>query len=272
MARRKSGILNDLLEITSKLPWWVGVLLAVISYVALHQYSISEVSKISLQNHQFDGVRDQLLHTFAYFGQYLLPMIFLAGSILSAINTKRKQKLLDKQSGIDTIKAISWREFEELVGEYYRRNGYKVLETDSGPDGGVDIVVVREGKKKVVQCKHWKASKVGVAIVRELYGVMAAHDIAEGVVVTSGEFTKEARSFSESLPIELISGAQLVSIIDSVRRQKNVDTQDERSAEAVYCPRCNNPMVMRVAKKGSNMGQKFWGCSAFPRCKGTRDY
>ena len=36
------------------------------------------------------------------------------------------------------------------------------------------------------------------------------------------------------------------------------------------CPVCSNPMVMRSAKKGSNAGNTFWGCSNYPRCKGTR--
>jgi len=271
MAGRKSSVLDDLLEITSKLPWWAGVLLAVISYVGLHQYTLSEISRISLEKHQFDGVRDQLLHTFAYIGQYILPMIFLIGASLSAFNQKRKKVLLDKQSGIKSIKNLSWREFEELIGEYYRRNNYKVIETDTGPDGGVDLVLIRDSKKTAVQCKHWKASKVGVAIVRELYGVMAANDVAEGVVVTSGEFTKDARVFSETLPIELINGAHLASMISSVRKNRNIDTQDTPTTEAVYCPRCKSSMVLRSAKKGSNAGKKFWGCSTFPRCKGTRD-
>jgi restriction system protein len=36
------------------------------------------------------------------------------------------------------------------------------------------------------------------------------------------------------------------------------------------CPVCSSPMVMRSAKKGSNAGSAFWGCSNYPRCKGTR--
>lgn len=35
------------------------------------------------------------------------------------------------------------------------------------------------------------------------------------------------------------------------------------------CPRCGKPMMLRVARKGDNEGQQFWGCSGFPRCRGT---
>jgi four helix bundle suffix protein len=36
------------------------------------------------------------------------------------------------------------------------------------------------------------------------------------------------------------------------------------------CPRCGKPMVQRTARQGPGAGQFFWGCSAFPNCKGTR--
>lgn len=36
------------------------------------------------------------------------------------------------------------------------------------------------------------------------------------------------------------------------------------------CPQCNSSMVRRVARRGRNSGNSFWGCSRFPRCKGTR--
>lgn len=35
------------------------------------------------------------------------------------------------------------------------------------------------------------------------------------------------------------------------------------------CPQCNKPMVLRTAKTGKNAGQQFWGCSAYPECKGV---
>ena len=38
------------------------------------------------------------------------------------------------------------------------------------------------------------------------------------------------------------------------------------------CPRCHSAMRLRTATKGNNAGHKFWGCSKYPRCKGTRTY
>ena len=36
-----------------------------------------------------------------------------------------------------------------------------------------------------------------------------------------------------------------------------------------YCPKCGSPMVEREAKNGANRGQKFLGCSRYPKCRGT---
>ncbi len=35
------------------------------------------------------------------------------------------------------------------------------------------------------------------------------------------------------------------------------------------CPQCGKPMVLRTAKTGRNEGKQFWGCSAYPECKGV---
>jgi len=51
---------------------------------------------------------------------------------------------------------LSWKEFEELVAEAYRRMGYRVIENHgSGPDGGVDIRLEKNSHLHLVQCKQW---------------------------------------------------------------------------------------------------------------------
>lgn len=42
------------------------------------------------------------------------------------------------------------------------------------------------------------------------------------------------------------------------------------SASAPHCPSCNTVMVKRTARRGANAGSNFWGCSGYPRCRGTR--
>lgn len=42
--------------------------------------------------------------------------------------------------------------------------------------------------------------------------------------------------------------------------------------KAPRCPKCGSEMVLRTASRGSNQGGKFWGCSAYPNCRGVLEY
>ena len=42
---------------------------------------------------------------------------------------------------------------------------------------------------------------------------------------------------------------------------------ESRPQENPLCPRCGNPMILRTAKRGDNRGNRFWGCSGYPKCR-----
>jgi Restriction endonuclease len=132
---------------------------------------------------------------------------------------------------------MSWQQFERLVGEAFRQQGYQVFETGGGgADGGVDLVLTRSGEKHLVQCKQWRAFKVGVDVVRELYGVMAAKGAAGGFVVTSGRFTDEAVAFAQGRNVRLLDGPKLHALL-----------QQARQAPASGMPTTNVPVVATPA-------------------------
>jgi len=81
----------------------------------------------------------------------------------------------------------------------------------------VDLVLTRPGKnggeKFLVQCKQWRAFKVGVDVVRELYGVMAARGATGGFVVTSGRFIEDAIKFASGRNVALVDGPKLQGLL-----------------------------------------------------------
>jgi restriction system protein len=200
----------------------------------------------------------------------IVAMLLLFAAALSAFSAWRRGKLLENQKDIESLRAISWQAFEELVGEVYRRKGYTVAENGGGgADGGVDLVLRRGGEKILVQCKHWKMEKIGVKVVRELYGVIAAEGATGGVVISSGTFSKEAKEFGKNKPLELIDGRELLRLIADIKKASVPSTKSQNDS---ICPLCRAEMILRTAKRGPNEGEKFWGCSAFPKCRGTRPY
>ena len=185
--------------------------------------------------------------------------------------------------GADALNGMSWREFELLVGEAFRLQGYTVTELGgAGADGGVDLVLRKGNEKFLVQCKQWKAFKVGVDVVRELYGVMAAQGAAGGFVITSGTFTADAKAFAEGRNVKLVDGPELFGLLKQAKgsgqswpdhRQPLLPSRSNAAPAqeaAPSCPNCQAPMVRRTAKKGANAGAQFWGCSKYPVCRGTR--
>jgi restriction system protein len=45
-----------------------------------------------------------------------------------------------------------------------------------------------------------------------------------------------------------------------------VETKGKETKENA-CPKCGSEMLLRESKKGANAGNKFWGCSFFPKCR-----
>lgn len=35
----------------------------------------------------------------------------------------------------------------------------------------------------------------------------------------------------------------------------------------ITCPKCGGAMVLRESKRGATIGQQFWGCGAYPKCR-----
>ncbi|CAN7525027.1 restriction endonuclease [Acidovorax sp. LjRoot66] len=302
--RKKTSPLEDMMDIVALLPWWAGVGLAVVFYLVLSPLAASFSQPAPVKPGQIGAmVQGALLGGLAMVGQYVAPMVCLAGAALSGWRRRQRRALVDEVAqapAASTIDGMSWAEFEMLVGEAYRLQGFQVTDTGGGgPDGGVDLVLTRGGEKFFVQCKHWKAFKVGVETVRELYGVMAARGATGGFVVTSGRFTNDARLFTQGRNLQLVDGPRLLAMLQQAQQSRSavaaviaahggvhheppeppsvpsgqaaaVAPADAPASAQLGCPKCGCGMVRRIARTGNNAGSSFWGCSTFPACRGVR--
>jgi restriction system protein len=269
MSRRKSGLLEDVVVIATKLPWWVGVGLAVILYLVLHQFASIQITAPSAAKDIGTSAGTTIVKIGATILQYVFPITLLMGSIGSIIGRRKRNTLHQGATDASALEAMSWRDFELLVGEFFRRLGFTVEETGGGgADGGIDLIAMHGTDRYVVQCKKWKARQVGVSTVRELYGVMVAEGAAGAFVVTSGVFTAEAKKFVEGREIELIAVEELLKLI--AEQHAAVVEELLPASESPACPQCNSSMVRRLARKGAQAGNSFWGCSIYPKCRGTR--
>jgi restriction system protein len=306
MSRRRQGLFDDLMDITARLPWWVGVLLAVVSYYLLHAVAAMDVSIGGGMEQVGDMVTRQMYKTLASLGQYLFPLVFLLGALVSFIkDDKQKRRMvgagysprsklepvlrddvqvkhqvfLDRSDklphdswSIELIKSLEWKRFEELCAGVFLAKGYDAQVTELGADGGIDIHLFKPGTEKplgIIQCKAWNSRRVGVKPVRELYGVMAAEETPLGIFIASGDFTDDARSFAKGKHIKLLTGRDLLGMIKELPEEKQSSLLTEITKgdyTTPTCPSCGIKMKLRTAKKGGNVGGKFWGCVNYPRC------
>ncbi|RZA22969.1 MAG: restriction endonuclease [Proteobacteria bacterium] len=287
MARRKkTSPAEDMINLVALLPWYVGVVLAVLGYLVLHRSAVAPVA--ALKPGDIGGaMTGALWRGVAGVVQYVVPAICLAGAAVSAWRRHMRRGLVESVTRSEApgmLDNMSWREFEMMVGEGFRLQGYTVAENfEPGHDEGIDLKLRKDGETYLVQCKQWRAFKVGVPVVRELYGVMAAKGAAGGFVVTSGKFTAEAEAFAEGRNVRLLDGPKLERMLKQARGNANtprpVAAKVPESANAIpptaspvnpACPKCAQQMKRRTATKGANAGQEFWGCMAYPQCRGTR--
>lgn len=159
--------------------------------------------------------------------------------------------------------SLSGTEFEQELGKLYEQQGYHVQRTPASGDQGVDLILIKEGKKTVVQCKAHKAP-VGPAIVRELYGSMVAFHAENAILACTGGFTKGVREFAKGKPIELKSASELATMADS--------SEHDVEYEEPSLPTCPNPRCGRAMRLRSGRLGRFWGCLAYPICTETRSF
>lgn len=204
---RKSGA-ESVISMLAHLPWFAIVMLAAVTYAGFG-YAESTLNPST--------------HTYALFsllfgyGKYLVLAIFFIAAVASFFRGRKRKRLLSKAKKSDnlvhTLSQMSWREFELLVGQVFRERGYTVAEGKGSRDGGVDLVLFKDGKTSLVQCKHWKSGNVGVAVVRELFGVMTLRGAHHGFVICSGKFTKDAFVFAKQANVSLVGLAQLERVL-----------------------------------------------------------
>lgn len=283
MARRRSQSdpnLDDLLDFLRTVPWWVGPPLMLLTWLVLHDFLPAFINDyLPGRDNEFVKPGLQMLTMMSVTLSPFITGIVVVVWIVALFKKIGDRRRLDRQTDIESIRSLSWREFELLLAEAYRRQGYFVEDTAGVTDGGIDLILTRHGKTTLVQAKQWKARKVGIKVVRELFGVQTSRKAHSAIVVTSGDYTHEARHFAAHTGITLVDGPALETMIASVQRSGGMpqkpDSQRPSTDSATItapppCPNCGKPMIQRTARRGANAGQTLWGCSGYPSCRGTR--
>lgn len=106
------------------------------------------------------------------------------------------------------IRNLTPREFEKLLADLLRDMGWDVELTKQTRDGGSDILAyLNTGIGRLlclVEAKHYREDrKIGVDLVRTLYGTLCDAQANSAMLVTSSSFTSDAKTFQKKHEYQL---------------------------------------------------------------------
>ena len=115
---------------------------------------------------------------------------------------------------VDQLHSLDWFQFEKLVAMVYAKLDYHVKRRGgANPDGGIDLVLEKDGARIGVQCKDWKRRDVGVQALREFLGALADAGLKQGKFIALGDYTDEAKQFAERRGIEAVNQDGLIALL-----------------------------------------------------------
>jgi len=206
---------------------------------------------------------------------------------------------------IEFLLRLTPGEFEEIVGDMYRKFGYSVERTPMSNDFGRDLILNKDGKKTFVECKRYdRDTPIGRRPLQLFYGVIMNMKADAGIFVTTSSFAKTAVNFAGETDIKLIDGYELAALMaqafpgdgsaDEYRAMCREcgdvvvfnlrDSNTEMSCKNSHMVKNDSPdsLVIKLIaeapaceKCGVKMRLvkgKFWGCSNYPKCRNTKRY
>lgn len=203
---------------------------------------------------------------------------------------------------LDQLQSLSPDVFEDWVAARFHDLGYSVKVAGSWGDHGVDLVAEKGGKTAVIQCKNYKAWKVGEPVLRDLYGAMHDFGADKAYLVTTGQVTQAARSWAQGKPLEIWDGKMVSQLSKQFALERKYQQGQlsfstpalekavvAASAEALSsppaiqatpltvsaqsdkpslsCPKCGSKLMQR---RNRTSGEPFLACPGYPDCRYAR--
>lgn len=162
----------------------------------------------------------------------------------------------------ETLELIDWYQFEKFCSSLLDSEGFEVeRKGGASPDGGVDLVVTRNGTKTLVQCKHWRTWKVKEPVVRQMLGSMVDFEVNRGAIFTLLGWTQPALELAQKHGIGMVNGDDLAA--RAIKSLSESQLSQVLRTDVHHCPKCEAPMLWKTGDF-----KPFWGCSTYPRCRG----
>jgi restriction endonuclease len=182
--------------------------------------------------------------------------------------------------GHDSLQSIRWlspREFNRLVEEGFRRQGYMVQTSERFfSRAGIDLILRKADKHILVLCRRDPEPARQMAAVQELHAATATLQEASGLLITSEGVAPEVKVFAAGQGIAVIEGPALLKLVQRARGEKpELSVRREPHfgiplTDLPVCSTCGGPMVPGSHHEHVDPQERSWYCSRGTDCQAPR--
>lgn len=133
-------------------------------------------------------------------------------------------------------------QFEQEVANVFIMNGYKAKVTKGSGDGGVDIILKKDGRTSIVQCKHYQ-SPVTPEPIRALWGCKDDFNADEVILVASSGITDMGARFVQNK-----SNFKVLNLDDIILMGSNTQ-QSEFNSNSQQCVTTTSKQYAKTGRK-----------------------
>lgn len=203
----------------------------------------------------------------------LLPILALFAVVVAFLLIKRYfyRRRFDKlaRAGIGDIDKMDGRTFEQYVEAIYRRKGYKTERTPYRGDFGGDLVIEKDGVRKVVQAKRWNR-KVGVKAVQEAVAAKGYYGCDAAIVISNSDFTSQAVELAKKNGVALVGRKQLLDEFVALAEAASTDGINLGKAGDVHCSKCGKRMTPKEVDYCLRFMDRFQGAMLCYGCQRSK--
>lgn len=147
-----------------------------------------------------------------------------------------------KKQRAEALYELSPQQFEDAVADLYRNLGYQVKQTPYSNDGGKDAIAWKNGRKYLIECKRYEASKqIGRPMIQKFFAAMVEEKADKGFFVSTSKFTDTAYEYVKDKNIELVHGTKLADLF----RTAFPNIEDNPSFEQL-CLECGDSVHFQI--------------------------
>lgn len=179
---------NSLFAILLRSPWWMSIAVAaVLSLIA---------GALLPEPYKVVGA--------------LSTLPFVVIGVMAARRQWRTPSAARVSQTVQALGTMAWPEFEKLLEEAFRRDGYTVQRGAATP---ADFDLERRGRRMLVSARRWKSARTGLELLRALQAAREAAEASDALVIGLGELTDNARPFAAEHRITIWQGADLAQAL-----------------------------------------------------------